>query len=118
MAKRSKQQEPPDAAVAAGPDAAFWVYMVQCADATLYTGVARSVAKRIAEHNGQGTRGARYTASRRPVALVYEAAFANRSMAQQEEARIKSLTRGQKRILILTQAFAARSAKAKRRKVG
>lgn len=84
----------------APPDTTFWVYVVRCADDTLYTGVARNVEKRIAEHNGAGTRGARYTAARRPVSLVYQASFANRSLAQQEEARIKSLSRSDKQVLI------------------
>jgi len=96
------------AAEAAAPDTTFWVYVVQCADATLYTGVARSIEKRIAEHNGAGNRGARYTAARRPVQLVYAAQFANRSQAQQEEARIKALTRGEKQILILAHALAGK----------
>lgn len=81
-------------------DTTFWVYVVRCADGTLYTGVARDVEKRLAEHNGAGTRGARYTAARRPVALVYRASFASRSLAQQEEARIKSLSRSDKQVLI------------------
>ena len=87
-------------------DTSFWVYVVRCADATLYTGVARDVEKRLAEHNGTGTRGARYTAARRPVALVYKARFENRSRAQQEEARIKALSRHDKQILIASQAAA------------
>lgn len=91
--------EPPQAT-----DTTFWVYVVRCADATLYTGVARNVEKRIAEHNGAGTRGARYTSARRPVTLVYQAVFENRSLAQQEEARIKALSRSDKQVLIATQA--------------
>jgi putative endonuclease len=93
-------------------DTTFWVYVVRCADDTLYTGVARDVEKRMAEHNGAGTRGARYTAARRPVALVYQAVFANRSLAQREEARIKSLSRSDKQVLI---GQYKRARKAKRR---
>jgi putative endonuclease len=85
---------------------------VRCADASLYTGVARDVGRRLAEHNGAGTRGARYTAARRPVCLVYQAAFANRSLAQQEEARIKALSRSEKQLLI---AARKRAAKPKRK---
>lgn len=98
----SEAAEADTAADEASPpaDTTFWVYVVQCADSTLYTGVARNVEKRLAEHNGAGTRGARYTAARRPVALVYQAAFANRSLAQQEEARIKALPRAHKQRLI------------------
>lgn len=98
MSRKTKAAEasPPPAPA----DTSFWVYVVRCADATLYTGVARDVEKRLAEHNGAGTRGARYTAARRPVALVYQARFENRSRAQQEEARIKALSRQDKQILI------------------
>ncbi|MEL7544192.1 MAG: GIY-YIG nuclease family protein [Pseudomonadota bacterium] len=50
---------------------AWFVYIVECADGTLYTGVATDVARRLDEHNGAGAKGkgARYTATRRPVAL-------------------------------------------------
>lgn len=84
-----------------GPVAAsYWVYMLRCADGTLYTGVARDVEKRLAEHNGERGRGARYTAPRRPVRVVYRAEFPDRSTAQQEEARIKALPRAAKQGLI------------------
>ena len=82
------------------------VYIVQCADSTLYTGIARDVARRIKEHNGltptgkASKRGASYTASRRPVALVYCVVLASRSQALREEARLKRLSRGQKLTLI------------------
>ncbi len=83
---------------------AYHVYMLRCADATLYTGVATDLARRVAEHNGEtptgkpskAKLGARYTAARRPVALVYELAVETRSQAQREEARLKKLTRAQK----------------------
>ena len=79
---------------------AYWLYIVACADGTYYTGIATDVPRRLLEHNGAKGKGARYTASRRPVALVYEAAFATRSEAQKEEARIKRLSRSQKQALI------------------
>lgn len=76
------------------------VYVVRCADGTLYTGVAIDVAKRVAEHNGAGKSGARYTRARRPVRLVYQEAAANRSAACKREWRIKQLTRREKLALI------------------
>lgn len=79
---------------------AYWLYIVACADGTYYTGIATDVPRRLLEHNGVKGKGARYTASRRPVALVYEAAFATRSAALKEEARIKQLNRSQKQALI------------------
>lgn len=76
------------------------VYMVRCADGTLYTGVATDVARRVAEHNGTGKTGARYTRTRRPVKLVYQEVAANRSAACKREYRIKQLTRPEKLQLI------------------
>jgi putative endonuclease len=88
----------------------WWVYIVRCADGTLYTGVAVDAARRVAEHNGlrgDGTRavahtGARYTRSRRPVKLVYQERAANRSAACKREYRIKQLSRREKLKLIAT----------------
>lgn len=88
----------------------FSVYIVRCADGTLYTGVALDVPRRIDEHNGltptgtRSKRGARYTSARRPVTLLYTAAFENRAAAQKEEARLKRLTRQEKLDLITLQA--------------
>jgi putative endonuclease len=87
----------------------YAVYIVQCADRTLYTGIATDVARRLAEHNGAGVRGARYTSARRPVALVYMAEFENRSTACKEEARIKRLSRTEKLELIAAGAKATQT---------
>jgi putative endonuclease len=90
----------------AGPP--WHVYIVRCADGTLYTGVAIDVAKRVAQHNGthgntarvRRNTGARYTRARRPVKLVYQERAANRSAACRREYRIKQLTRREKLALI------------------
>lgn len=88
---------------------AYWLYIVECADGTLYTGLATDVARRLLEHNGGAMgksgkamrgKGARYTSARRPVVLVYQAPFATRSEAAKEEARIKRLSRTEKFALI------------------
>jgi putative endonuclease len=84
---------------------AYAVYILRCADGTLYTGIATDIVRRVAEHNGEGTRGARYTSARRPVTLVYAAEWADRSAACKEEARIKRLSRHEKLALIATSAF-------------
>jgi putative endonuclease len=78
----------------------YSLYIVCCADGTLYTGIAVDVARRVLQHNGGKRNGARYTAARRPVRLVYQAAFPTRSAASVEEARIKRLTRSEKQRLI------------------
>ena len=81
---------------------AWYVYIVRCADSTLYTGVAIDVTRRVAEHNGVRSKraGARYTRSRRPVKLVYREPAANRSAACKREYRIKQLPRAEKLALI------------------
>lgn len=75
-----------------------WVYILRCADGSLYTGWSTDVARRLQRHNA-GT-ASRYTASRLPVELVYEAALDGRSAAMREEVRIKALDRRQKLALI------------------
>lgn len=77
----------------------WFVYIVRCNDNTLYTGVAKDLAKRLQQHN-HGNDGAKYTRGRRPVELVYREHAASRSMAQQREYSIKRLSAAQKRQLI------------------
>jgi len=70
--------------------------MLHCADGSLYTGITTDVARRVAEHNGDGGLGARYTRSRRPVALVYVESADSRAQASRREAAIKRLDRARK----------------------
>ena len=77
----------------------YYLYILKCADKTLYTGITTDLKRRTAEHNG-GKLGARYTASRRPVKVVYSKRFKNRSLASKEETRIKGLDRYEKLKLI------------------
>ena len=75
-----------------------FVYIVRCADGTLYTGYALDVAQRCAAHNdGQG---AKYTASRRPVTLVYQEEHPTVGDALRREAALKKLSRAEKEALI------------------
>lgn len=76
--------------------AAWWVYLLRCADGSLYTGITTDLARRLAEHNGEGGGGARYTRSRRPVQLAYAEAAASRAEAARREAAIKRLDRARK----------------------
>ena len=73
----------------------YSLYILSCADGTLYTGITTDVARRVAEHNA-GSLGARYTSARRPVVLIYTQECGSRSSATKEELRVKSLTRAQK----------------------
>ncbi|MEO1902187.1 MAG: GIY-YIG nuclease family protein [Alcanivorax sp.] len=77
----------------------WWVYMLRCADGSLYTGVTTDVLRRWKEHNGS-PRGARYTRVRRPVALVLCVEVPDRARAGRLEARLKGLTRARKERLI------------------
>lgn len=79
----------------------YTVYILHCADETYYTGITTDLARRLMEHNSS-PRGARYTRSRRPVAVVYQKRYRSRSTAAREEHRIKRLSRVQKRDLINT----------------
>jgi len=76
----------------------WWVYIVRCRDGTLYTGITTDIDRRIGDHN-RG-KGSKYTASRRPVKLVYSEPQADRSSASKREAQIKRYTRSKKEILI------------------
>lgn len=79
---------------------AWNIYIVRCADGTLYTGIARNAELRVAEHNAGGRRSARYTRGRRPVTLVYVETAADRAAASRREHQIKALERGAKLELI------------------
>ena len=76
----------------------WYVYLLRCRDGTLYTGCTDDVARRLAAH--QSGRGAKYTRSRLPVALVYQEPCQDRSAALRRERAIKQLSRAQKLALI------------------
>lgn len=76
----------------------WWVYMLRCADGTLYTGMAADVDRRAKVHSAG--KGARYTRSRLPVEVVYREELESRSAALRREAEIKALSRGEKLKLI------------------
>ncbi len=78
--------------------AAWFVYIVECADGTLYTGIASDVQRRVRAHNA-GT-GARYTRGRGPVRLVYVEDCPGRSAALRREHEIKKLPTPTKRGLV------------------
>ncbi|MBE7550456.1 MAG: GIY-YIG nuclease family protein [Anaerolineales bacterium] len=75
-----------------------YVYMVECADQTLYTGWTTDVARRLKAHNAG--RGARYTQQRGPVRLVYLEELPDRRTALKRELQIKRMSRGDKLKLI------------------
>lgn len=77
----------------------YSVYIVECCDKTLYTGITVDLDRRISEHN-LSKRGARYTRARRPVKLVYSKKFRDKSSALRGENQIKKLSRNDKLKLI------------------
>ena len=79
----------------------YYVYIVQCADDTLYTGITRELDRRIEEHNSS-PKGAKYTKARRPVKLVYHDSCADRSEASKREYAIKKMNKKMKQDLIAT----------------
>jgi putative endonuclease len=76
----------------------FYVYIVECADGTYYTGYTPDIERRIKLHNAG--RGAKYTADRRPVRLVWCKEYRHFKRAFKKEIALKRLTRGQKEKLI------------------
>ena len=81
------------------PQATWFVYIVQCRDNTLYTGISTDPEARVAEHN-TGQNAAKYTRARRPVSLLYTEPTASRSAALKREIAIKRLSRQAKLALI------------------
>lgn len=78
-----------------------FVYIVRCADGTLYTGWTNDLERRLAAHNAG--RGAKYTRSRLPVELVYSEEWDTKEHAMSREWHIKQLTREEKLRLTATQ---------------
>lgn len=72
----------------------WWVYIVLCNDATLYTGTTNNLSKRIDKHNAG--KGAKYTRSRKPVRLLFSESYSSRSLACKRESEIKKMSRGEK----------------------
>jgi len=77
----------------------WYVYILECNDNTLYTGITNNLEKRIEQHN-HGQEAAKYTRVRRPVKYVYQEPQANRSEATKREMQIKKLSRIKKMQLI------------------
>jgi len=77
----------------------WYLYIVRCADNSLYTGITTDLERRTIEHNSSKL-GSKYTRARRPVELVYQELFEDRSTVSRRESEIKKMTPAQKRRLI------------------
>ena len=80
----------------------YWVYILQCGDGSLYTGIARNIEQRLTAH--RSGKGAKYTRSHLPVTLVYQEPQPDKSAALRREAAIKKLPRSEKLQLIAHQS--------------
>ncbi|MBI3804071.1 MAG: GIY-YIG nuclease family protein [Nitrospirae bacterium] len=80
-------------------DSPWRVYIVECSDGSLYTGITNNLDRRLRQHNTG--RASRYTRSRLPVTLLYEASCTSRSDALIQEGKIKALSRAEKKALIV-----------------
>ena len=78
----------------------FFVYVLRCADGTLYTGYTTDLDARLRVHNGEGKGGAKYTRSRRPVTLAYFEEYEEKHAALCRECEIKKLSKAEKEALI------------------
>lgn len=77
----------------------YFVYILECSDGSLYTGITKDIQRRLNEHN-TSEKGAKYTKTKRPVKIVYEESAQDRSIASKREYAIKKLTRVKKLELI------------------
>lgn len=80
----------------------WFVYIVRCADDSLYTGITKNIIRRIDEHNNDNRLAAAYTRARRPVTLVYQESYQTRAQAAKREYQIKLLCRSEKQALLET----------------
>lgn len=90
----------PDPVQAIRPAVIWWLYVIQCGDGSLYTGVSTDVQRRYAEHQQQGPKTARYLRGRAPLQLVFSVEVGGRGQALQLEYRVKQLSRVEKMQMI------------------
>jgi len=84
----------------------YSLYIIRCADGSLYTGIATDVERRLGEHTS-GTRGAKYLRGKGPLELVFSECLGDRSHALRAEFRVKRLDKGRKEELIAGQCLLA-----------
>lgn len=80
----------------------WYIYILRCADNSLYTGITTDLKRREQEHNSTKGVAAKYTRARQPVVVVYHEQMADRSSALKREIAIKKLSKKQKEALVAT----------------
>jgi putative endonuclease len=78
----------------------WYLYLVRCDDGTLYTGISTDVARRIAQHRGEGGAGSKYLKGRVPLTLVFQKNLGSKSLALKVERKVKKLPKVRKEELI------------------
>jgi len=76
------------------------LYLIRCHDGSLYTGITTDVARRFAEHQEKGDKGAKYLRGREPLVLVFQKKLGSRSLALGVENKVKKLSKAKKEELI------------------
>src|SRR5262245_53576866 len=83
----------------------WYVYIIRCADKTLYTGITTNVTRRMQQHNAQGKLAAKYLRGKLPLTLVFQVADQSKSNSDKEQERIKKLPKTEKEILIASMSL-------------
>ena len=78
----------------------WYLYLVRCHDGSLYTGISTDVARRFAQHQGEGGAGSKYLRGRGPLMLVFQKKLGSRSLALGVESKVKKLSKARKEELI------------------
>jgi putative endonuclease len=78
----------------------WYLYLVRCYDGSLYTGISTDIARRFAQHQGEGSAGSKYLKGRRPLTLVFKKKLGSKSLALKVERKIKKLSKARKGKLI------------------
>ena len=77
----------------------YYVYILECADKSYYTGITNNLKNRLRQHNGEIVGGATYTNNKRPVKLIHTETYKTHLEAARREVKIKQMTRAQKQAL-------------------
>jgi putative endonuclease len=83
------------------PQPTWWLYMIRCADNSLYTGITIDVDRRFAEHQAQGKKSAKYLRGKGPLELVFTTPVGTKSEASRLEVRVKGCSKRVKERIIL-----------------
>lgn len=80
----------------------WYLYLVRCYDGSLYTGISTDIARRFAQHQGEGSAGSKYLKGRSPLTLVFKKKLGSKSLASKVERKVKKLSKMRKEKLIRT----------------